>query len=477
MVPSGNMLSVAHISWARLLPMGGVGVARRPAANLRTLKVQTSRGYAHSATDALRERFDVLVIGGGIMGSSTAHWLARKTNGQLKVCVVEPDPSYSTSATTLSVGGLRQQFSLRENIKIGLYARDFMRGYPASLAWGDLNPETLPEVNFQPHGYLFLATKAGEEVLARNQATQAECGASTVMLDQADLKRTFPWLNIEAGDVSPEVTAGCYGADSEGWFDPWALLQAFKVSAQHGGVEYVQGKVTQVKRQSDGTPSSATIVSSLSKDKKELEVSFDKLVIAAGGDSGEVGRLVGIGEGEGALAVPIPVEKRKRFVYVPHCPEGPGLDCPLVIDPTGVYFRREGLGGNYLCGQSPTEEQEPNDTDLTKVDMDWFEEQVWPVMAQRVEAFERLKVRTSWAGNYDYNTWDQNGLIGKHPALSNTYMACGFSGHGIQQGPAVGRGIAELLLEGTFSTLDLTALSFDRVLEGRREPEIGPGIV
>jgi len=461
--------------------MGGVRRASYPG--LKTLIVQTSRnlqerGYAQSATeDGLRERFDVLVIGGGIMGSSTAHWLARKTNGQLKVCVVEPDPSYSTSATTLSVGGLRQQFSLRENIKIGLYARDFMRGYPASLAWGDLNPETLPEVNFQPHGYLFLATKAGEEVLARNQATQAECGASTVMLDQADLKRTFPWLNIEAGDVSPEVTAGCYGADSEGWFDPWALLQAFKVSAQHGGVEYVQGKVTQVKRQSDGTPSSATIVSSLSKDKKELEVSFDKLVIAAGGDSGEVGRLVGIGEGEGALAVPIPVEKRKRFVYVPHCPEGPGLDCPLVIDPTGVYFRREGLGGNYLCGQSPTEEQEPNDTDLTKVDMDWFEEQVWPVMAQRVEAFERLKVRTSWAGNYDYNTWDQNGLIGKHPALSNTYMACGFSGHGIQQGPAVGRGIAELLLEGTFSTLDLTALSFDRVLEGRREPEIGPGIV
>jgi len=459
------------------------GVRRGNCPGLKTLIVQTSRnlqerGYAQSATeDGLRERFDVLVIGGGIMGSSTAHWLARKTNGQLKVCVVEPDPSYSTSATTLSVGGLRQQFSLRENIKIGLYARDFMRGYPASLAWGDLNPETLPEVNFQPHGYLFLATKAGEEVLARNQATQAECGASTVMLDQADLKRTFPWLNIEAGDVSPEVTAGCYGADSEGWFDPWALLQAFKVSAQHGGVEYVQGKVTQVKRQSDGTPSSATIVSSLSKDKKELEVSFDKLVIAAGGDSGEVGRLVGIGEGEGDLAVPIPVEKRKRFVYVPHCPEGPGLDCPLVIDPTGVYFRREGLGGNYLCGQSPTEEQEPNDTDLTKVDMDWFEEQVWPVMAQRVEAFERLKVRTSWAGNYDYNTWDQNGLIGKHPALSNTYMACGFSGHGIQQGPAVGRGIAELLLEGTFSTLDLTALSFDRVLEGRREPEIGPGIV
>jgi FAD-dependent oxidoreductase domain-containing protein 1 len=78
----------------------------------------------------------------------------------------------------------------------------------------------------------------------------------------------------------------------------------------------------------------------------------------------QVGRLAGIGSGAGDLSVALPVEKRKRFVYVPHCPGGPGLDCPLVVDPTGVYFRREGAGGNYLCGQSPTEEQEPTDTSL-----------------------------------------------------------------------------------------------------------------
>jgi len=143
----------------------GMGKLVREATNWRqvgqplgSLLVRNGhrRGFA---TDGLQQRFDVLVIGGGIMGSSTAHWLARKTNGQLKVCVVEPDPSYSTSATTLSVGGLRQQFSLRENIRIGLYARDFMRSYPSSMAWGGLDPESLPGVNFQPHGYLFLATK------------------------------------------------------------------------------------------------------------------------------------------------------------------------------------------------------------------------------------------------------------------------------------------------------------------------------
>ena len=133
------------------------------------------------------------------------------------------------------------------------------------------------------------------------------------------------------------------------------------------------------------------------------------------------------------MGVPVPVEKRKRFVFVPHCPGGPGMDCPLVIDPTGVYFRREGLGGNYLCGQSPTLAQEPPDTDLSTVDMDWFDEQVWPVLANRVKAFESLKVKSAWAGNYDYNHWDENGIIGQHPAVRNLYMACGFSGHGIQQ--------------------------------------------
>ena len=151
-----------------------------------------------------------------------------------------------------------------------------------------------------------------------------------------------------------------------------------------------------------------------------------------------------------------------------------------LFDPK-VYFRREGLGGNYLCGQSPTEEQEPTDTDLSVVDMDWFDEQVWPVLANRVKAFESLKVKISlktialimcsvqvksaWAGNYDYNVWDQNGVIGQHPVLDNVYLACGFSGHGIQQGPAVGRAVMELILDGQYSSIDLGKFGFQRFID------------
>jgi len=404
-----------------------------------------------------QEAYDVLLVGGGIMGASTAHWLALRNKG-LRIGVVEQDPTYNASATTLSVGGLRQQFSLHENIQIGLYARDFMREYPKSL-FSDLEISSgVPDVRFQPHGYLFLASEAGCHILEENHRNQKECGASTEMLSPAQLKEKFPWLSTDG------VVAGCYGGHHEGWFDPWALLQAFKQSALCQGVEFITGRATSFSH-TDGRPSQVSVNLT---DGSARDVDFDKLVICAGGDSGHVGLLVGIGLGQGDMSVGIPVEKRKRYVYVPHCPDGPGLDCPLVIDPCGVYFRREGLGGNYLCGQSPTEEQEPKDTNLDVVDMDWFEEQVWPVLANRVKAFESLKVKSAWAGNYDYNVWDQNGVIGQHPCLSNVYMACGFSGHGIQQGPAVGRAMAELIIDGRFSSIDLTKFGFQRLIDGEK---------
>lgn len=391
--------------------------------------------------------YDVLIIGGGIMGSSTAHWLSSRDLG-LRVGVVEPDPSYQTSATTLSVGGLRQQFSLWENIEIGKYARDFMRGYPHSM-FGDLevSESNLPEVKFQPHGYLFLASESGYDILKGNHDTQVRCGTNIKLLTAGQLRKTFPWLETDG------VVAGCYGGKDEGWFDPWALLQAFKTSAMMRGVDYITGSAVSFTTR-EGELAGARLRLA---DGSEREVEYSKVVLCAGGDSGQVGHLMGL---------TIPVEKRKRYVYVPHCPGGPGLDCPLVIDPTGVYFRREGLGGNYLCGQSPSPAQEPPDTDLATVDMDWFEEQVWPTLALRVKAFESLKVKSAWAGNYDYNHWDENGIIGRHPAVSNLYMACGFSGHGIQQGPAVGRAISELILDGKYKSIDLTRLGYQRILDG-----------
>lgn len=156
---------------------------------------------------------------------------------------------------------------------------------------------------------------------------------------------------------------------------------------------------------------------------------------------------------------------RKRYVYVFQCQgqNEPGLNTPLTIDPTNTYFRRDGLGGNFICGRSPSPEKEPC-VDNLDVDYDYFDTDIWPVLAKRVPAFECIKVSNAWSGFYEYNTFDENGIVGSHPYYHNLYIATGFSGHGIQQAPAVGRAISELIMDGRFRTIDLTRLSFDRII-------------
>ncbi|TRY90584.1 hypothetical protein DNTS_034633 [Danionella cerebrum] len=126
-------------------------------------------------------------------------------------------------------------------------------------------------------------------------------------------------------------------------------------------------------------------------------------------------------------------------------------------------MRREGLGGNYLVGSSPKENEEPDVSNLD-VDHEFFQEKVWPHLANRIPAFEELKVSTAWAGFYDYNAFDQNAILGIHPLVTNMYFATGFSGHGLQQSPAVGRAIAELIFDHKYKTLDLSALHPDRII-------------
>jgi glycine/D-amino acid oxidase-like deaminating enzyme len=162
---------------------------------------------------------------------------------------------------------------------------------------------------------------------------------------------------------------------------------------------------------------------------------------------------------------PLPVEPRKRTVFVFDSPDAP-RDMPLVSDPSGVWWRPEGKG--FMTGYSPPERDDSaaDPTDFSP-DHDMFEETLWPLLAQRVAAFERLKVMSAWAGHYDYNALDQNAIIGPDPVLRNLLYANGFSGHGLQQAPAVGRALAELILHGEFRTLDLSVFGYERIAAGR----------
>ncbi|XP_027435924.1 FAD-dependent oxidoreductase domain-containing protein 1 isoform X3 [Zalophus californianus] len=421
------------------------------------------------------EHSDVVIVGGGVIGLSVAYWLKRleKPQGAIRVLVVERDHTYSQASTALSVGGIRQQFSVPENIQLSLFSVEFLRNINEYLAVVDDPPL---DIQFNPSGYLLLASEKGAAVMESNVKVQRQEGAKVCLMSPEQLRNKFPWINTEG------VALASYGMEHEGWFDPWCLLQGLRRKVQSMGVLFCHGEVTRFVSSSSHTETTSGEEVTLRR-IHEVHVKMDRsleyqpvecaLVInAAGAWSGQIAELAGVGKGPpGTLqGTQLPVELRKRYVYLWHCPQGPGLETPFVIDASGAYFRREGLGNNYLGGCSPTEEEEPDPGNL-EVDHDFFQDKVWPPLAQRVPAFETLKVRSAWAGYYDYNTFDQNGVVGPHPLVVNMYFATGFSGHGLQQAPAVGRAVAEMVLDGHFRTINLSPFLFNRFYLGEKVQE------
>lgn len=447
-----------------------------------TLKPQHSRFHGRKMTWTKDDNphdcpieCDILIIGGAAMGSSIAHFLKKRAGEGLKIVIVEKDLTYSKASTVLSLGGIRQQFSLEENIEMSLFGAEFIRNINENLA---VVGEPPVDIQYRPYGYLFLASEKGAEDMLENAKLQRELGAKNILLKPDKLKEKFPWMNTDG------VALGCLGIEKEGWFDPWSFLFALKRKCLSQEIYYVEGEVigflfnklsnvqfVDPNETSDELAQSVVIQTS---DGKQRSIQYSQCVIAAGPNSGEVARLARIGTGKGVLSIPLPVEPRKRFVYCFHSPDGPVINLPMTIDPSGTYFRREGLGGNYICGRCPSEEHEEPNVDDLEVDHEFFNDHVWPILAKRVKGFDNLKVKSSWAGFYEYNHFDQNGVVGIHPYYPNFYFATGFSGHGIQKSPAVGRAIAELILDSEYTTIDLTRLSFERfiTLEPMRERNV-----
>jgi FAD-dependent oxidoreductase domain-containing protein 1 len=381
------------------------------------------------------ESWDVIIVGGGVIGSASAYFLAANPDFRGRVLVIERDPTYQNGSTGRSVGGIRQQFSTPENVVMSQFAAEFLESIGDTLAVD----EEPAEVPFQRNGYLILASDDGRATLLDNVSIQHANGATTQVLEASDLNTRFPWLNTD------DLSIGSFGIQNEGWTDPYALLQAFRKKARALGVTYLEGDVTEVTR--DG--SRVTGVRLASGD----EYSCGSLVNAAGPQASKIAVAAGLH---------IPVHSRKRFVYVFDCRDAPE-NCPLTFDPTGTYFRPEGQ--LFICGKSPDPSDDPDCDDLD-VDYSFFDDVVWPDLANRVPVFEAIKVVNAWAGHYAYNTLDQNAIIGTHPEIANMVFANGFSGHGLQQSPAVGRAVSEIITTGGYVTLDLTRLGFDRILSG-----------
>lgn len=393
----------------------------------------------------MRANFDVVIAGGGVIGSACAYFLAQDHEFNGSVAVIEPDPSYRHAASTLSVGSIRQQFSVPINVAISQFGIDFLRSVPELLALGD----KIPEINFTDSTYLYLSTQSGVEPLHDNVRMQQDLGVSVSTCGPDELRRRFPWLTVD------DIAAGALTEDGEGWFDGYQLLMALRNKARAMGVRYIKSRVEDIELSPDNQVSGVTLA-----DKSQI--ACGSLVNASGTYASSLCAKAGIN---------IPVHPRKRCVFVFDC-KGDAPNCPLVIDPSGLWFRPEGK--RFICSLPPKPDQDVDPSDFT-VDHALFENRIWPLLAHRVAAFEAVKVRSSWAGHYDFNTYDQNAIVGPHPRISNLYLASGFSGHGLQQAPAVGRGLSEHIIHGEYRTLDLLPLAFDRLT--KREPVIEHNVI
>jgi FAD-dependent oxidoreductase domain-containing protein 1 len=369
------------------------------------------------------EQADVVIIGGAVVGTAIAWHLACALGQRARVVVLEKDFSYARAATALSVSSIRQQFSCAANIRASLYGLSFIRG--AADRFG-------ADFGFREHGYLFLASDSGRAALAENHALQTAAGADIVFHDPPALAARFPWLATDG------IAAGTWGRSGEGWFDGFGLMQAMRAQAREAGVVWREAEATAIDastvRLADGS-----------------RIAAQAIVIAAGTGSAAIAATAGID---------IPVRARKRMVFTFRCAT-PIPRMPLLIDPSGVYARPEGDG--FLCGLAPPASEDPDPGDDFEPDWSYFEERIWPVLAARVPAFERIRTGRAWAGHYDMHLFDHNALIGPWPEAPHILLACGFSGHGMQQAPAAGLAIAERLA-GRTPSLDLADLAPERLL-------------
>lgn len=371
----------------------------------------------------------VVIIGGAVIGSFVAYFL-RKEGFSGPIRIIERDSSYQFSSTALSASSIRTQFGCPFNIGMSLFGAEMFRNIKD---WFGEDAD----IGFDERGYLLLGTPEGADAMQANAVAQREAGASIDIMTAAQAKDRFPWLNVE------DIGIATYGAANEGWFDAWALLQVVRREAKKLGVEYISaeasgfassnGRITGV-RLADGTV-----------------VSCDWCVNAAGPAGGKVASWLGI---------ELPVEPRKRTVFHIKAPVST-TGFPMLFDNSGIWVRPEGEG--FIAGIAPEADRDPNAEGDFEPDHYLFEDVVWPYLAHRVPAMESTRLLRAWAGHYEMNLLDHNGVIGPHHEFENFVFATGFSGHGVMHAPATGRAVAEWITEQRYKSIDVSPLGFARI--------------
>ena len=384
--------------------------------------------------------YDVVIIGGAIMGSSTAWWLTQMGFAG-RILVVERDPSFAQAATTLSFSCIRQQFSTELNIRISQFGADFVQSLRQRMGGDD----RVPELKIQNFGYLYLAdTEDFAATLRANQQVQAAAGAGTRLLTPDQIGAEFPFMSTD------DLVLGSLNTVDEGYFDGSTVFDWFRRKAREAGVDYVADEVTGLDLSPAGDRVTGVRLNS------GRTVGCGTVVNASGTRGAKVAAMAGIA---------LPIQARKRFNWVIQAETPLDRPLPLTIDPSGVFVREVG-GGTYMAGGHADVDPEVAFDDFA-MDHGLWMDKIWPAIATRIPAFEAVKVISEWAGQYDYNTLDQNAVTGPHPKVTNFLFLNGFSGHGLQQSPAMGRATAEWIVHGGYRSLDLSEFHYDRVAQGR----------
>ena len=383
-----------------------------------------------------KSSYDVVIVGGAMYGSSVAWFLTDNPDFDGSILVVERDPTYEFTSTSHTNSCMRQQFSAAINIRVSQFAADFVKNFRDYMG-GD---ERVPHLRLQSYGYMYLADNAAfAATLKEGQELQAACGAGTKHMMPDEIAAAYPFYNLD------DIVAANHNLIDEGYFDGNTLFDWWKRSARERGVEYLTNEVVGMNRNAAGTRVESVVL------KSGEVICCGTVVNASGPRAVLTSRMAGI---------EIPVEPRKRYTFIFEAEQPLDRDLPLTIDPTGVHMRTDGT--YYLAGCPPDVDPAVDYDDFVQ-QPDIWEEKLWPIIANRIPQFEAIRVVNSWAGHYAFNTFDQNAILGPHTEVENFIFVNGFSGHGFQQSPAMGRGTAELITYGEYRELDLSPFNYERI--------------
>ncbi|MEM7376397.1 MAG: FAD-binding oxidoreductase [Pseudomonadota bacterium] len=390
-------------------------------------------------TQPSRTHYDVVIVGGAMMGSSTAWFLSDNPDFDGSVLVVERDPSYEFCSTSHTNSCMRQQFSSELNVRISQFAADFVKNIRTYMG-GDTR---VPELSIHNFGYLYLADNdAFADVLRESAVVQHAAGAGTQLMTPAEIQQHYPFYNID------DIVLGSINTVDEGYWEGITVFDWWRRQARERGVEYIANEVVEMARNDSGTRIESITLASGDT------VTCDKVVNASGPRADRTARMAGIN---------VPVEPRKRFTWVFSAENPLDRDLPLTIDPSGVHFRQDGKALYMAGGHSDVDPAV--EFDDFEMDHELWQAHIWPVLATRIPQFEAIKVVREWAGHYAYNVFDHNAIMGPHTEVENFIFLNGFSGHGLQQSPAMGRGTAEYLTYGEYRSLDLSPFNYARIPE------------